>query len=340
MSRADKMADFVAGAGLDPANIRPLAADASFRQYFRVDGQPARVLMDAPPSKEEIVPFLAVAQHLNSLGFSAPRSLTHSIDHGFLLSEDLGDGTFTRLLDAGALEADLYRAAVDVLLALHRQVPPAVISITDGPDYVVPPYDDDALLAEVCLLTEWYLTAWDIRPPENALADYRSQWLALFDACRVGDDVLVLRDYHVDNLMMMDGRTGLAQVGLLDFQDALIGPAAYDLVSLLQDCRHHVPLDIEASMIDHYLDARPALDQQAFRTAYTIMGAQRNTKIIGIFTRLWDRDGKPAYVHMIPYLWDLMDRTLGDPVLSGVRVWMDQWVPMDLRRRPLPGIDA
>ncbi len=339
MSRADKMARFVAGAGLDPANIRPLAADASFRQYFRVTGQPSHVLMDAPPDKEDIIPFMAIAQHLNNLGLSAPRSIAHNFEDGFLLSEDMGDDTFTRLLDKGAAEADLYSAAIDVLVRLHAEPPPPTITINNGPDFSVPPYDDATLLGEVCLLTEWYLPTCGINISDDRIAEFKAHWLSIFDACRVGPKVLVLRDYHVDNLMMLAGRTGNAQVGLLDFQDALIGPAAYDLVSLLHDCRHHVPPKIEAAMLDRYLAARPELDSTAFQRAYTIIGAQRQTKIIGIFTRLWKRDNKPAYVRMIPYLWDLLDRVLAEPALAGIKTWMDANIPRDMRRKPLPGSD-
>ena len=337
MKRTDKMERFVADAGLDPANIQPLAADASFRQYFRVTGQPPHVLMDAPPRKEDIVPFMAIAQHLNAVGLSAPRSVAHNIEDGFLLLEDLGDGTFTRLLNSGTSELALYGAAVDVLVRLHAEVAPQTLTIDNGPNFSVPLYDNAALLTEVCLLTDWYLPACGIDISDDQVELFKSHWLSLFDACRVGPGVLVLRDYHVDNLMMLEGREGIAQVGLLDFQDAVVGPAAYDLVSLLQDCRHHVPADIETAMLDRYLDARPELEQAAFRKAYTIMGAQRQTKIIGIFTRLWKRDGKPDYVRMIPYLWDLLDRGLAAPELADIKQWMDANIPVDMRRQPLPG---
>jgi aminoglycoside/choline kinase family phosphotransferase len=333
------MVRFVAEAGLDPANIQPLAADASFRQYFRVTGQPPHVLMDAPPDKEDIVPFIAVGQHLNALGLSAPRTIVHNIEDGFLLSEDLGDDTFTRLLDKGTSEVDLYSAAIDVLVQLHAETAPQTITIDNGPNFSVPPYNDTTLLTEACLLTEWYLPACGIDISDESVEQFKSHWLSLFDACRVGPEVLVLRDYHVDNLMMLEGRTGNAQVGLLDFQDAVIGPAAYDLVSLLQDCRHCVPPDIETAMLDRYLDARSDLEPTAFRRAYMIMGAQRQTKIIGIFTRLWKRDGKPDYVRMIPYLWDLLDRVLTAPDLADIKQWMDANIPVDIRCQPLPGSD-
>ena len=337
MTRADAMAAFVAGAGLDPTNIRPLAADASFRQYFRVTGDPAHVLMDAPPDKEDIIPFMAIARHLNGLGLSAPQTIAHDYDQGFLLLEDLGDDTFTHLLKRGTSEEDLYRAAIDVLLALHQQTPPATIALPDGPVFTVPPYDDAALLTEVQLLTDWYVPALGITLPADAQHAFDQLWQAAFPLCRIGAEVLVLRDYHVDNLMMLAGCTNNEAVGLLDFQDALVGPAAYDLVSLLQDCRYHVPDDLEQAMLANYLAARPDLDADAFRTAYTIMGAQRQTKIIGIFTRLWQRDGKPSYLRMIPYLWDLLERDLQHPALADIKAWLDTHIPAESRRAPLPG---
>ena len=337
MSRADDMAAFVAQAGLNPADIRPLAADASFRQYFRIDGDVPYVLMDAPPGKEEIIPFMAIGSHLGKTGFSAPRVIDNDLAQGFLLLEDLGNDTFTKLLNDGANVNQLYEAAVDVLIDLHSNKPPSEITLDGDLVYCVPPYDDDALMTEVCLLAEWYLPACDINPTTDALADYRHRWNAVFDKCRVGAEVLVLRDYHVDNLMMLKGRNGNAQVGLLDFQDGLIGPAAYDLVSLLQDCRYHVPQAVEQAMLKRYLAARTDLNPERFRTAYTIMGAQRHTKIIGIFTRLWKRDGKRAYLRMIPYLWDLLEPSLSHPAMADIKEWIDLNVPHDLRRQPIPG---
>jgi len=333
MSRADDMAAFVANAGLDPANISLLAADASFRQYFRVAGDTPHVLMDAPPDKENIIPFMAIAQHLNALGLRAPKLVAHDLPQGFLLLEDLGDNTFTQLLNNGASEHDLYEAAIDVMVHLHRHTPPQKIKLDAGPEYTVPDYNNDALMTEACTLTEWYLPACEITLSPEALQEYRDLWLEVFEQCRVGADVLILRDYHVDNIMMLEN----SQVGLLDFQDAIIGPPAYDLVSLLQDCRYHVPHVIEQAMLQRYLAARPDLDAESFATAYTLMGAQRHTKIIGVFTRLWQRDGKPGYLRMIPYLWDLLENTLSHPALADMKRWMDTNIPPDTRRRPLPG---
>lgn len=333
MSRMDDMAQFVTQQGLDPADVRPLAADASFRQYFRIDSTPPRVLMDAPPDKENVVPFIAVGQHLRSLGMAAPVLLAHDLKNGFLLLEDLGDNTFTTLLNQGEAAKTLYQAAVDELLKLHQHAPPCQITTEAGPTFDLPPYDDTALMTEARLFTDWYMPAAGLAPTQDALKDYEAIWNNLFPLCRVGQDVLVHRDYHVDNLMM----THDGSVGLLDYQDALSGPPAYDLVSLLQDCRYHVPAEVEQAMLDTYISARPELDAEAFRIAFVVMGAQRHIKIIGIFTRLWQRDGKPGYLQMIPYLWDLLDRSLQHPALDTLAAWLTEHVPEDKRRQPLPG---
>jgi len=336
MSRMDKMAQFVAGHGLDPDAIRPLAADASFRQYFRIDSTPPRVLMDAPPDKEDVVPFIAVGQHLRSLGMAAPALLAHDLENGFLLLEDLGDNTFTTLLSQGEAALTLYQAAVDELLRLHQHAPPRQIATEAGPTFDLPPYDDNALMTEARLFTDWYMPAAGITPTQGVLEDYEAIWNDLFPLCRIGDDVLVHRDYHVDNLMM----THNGCVGLLDYQDALAGPPAYDLVSLLQDCRYHVPAEVEEAMLNAYIAARPDLDEEAFRTAYRVMGTQRHIKIVGIFVRLWQRDGKPGYLQMIPYLWDLLDRSLQHPALNALAAWLARYIPEDMRRQPLPGAPA
>ena len=153
----------------------------------------------------------------------------------------------------------------------------------------------------------------------------------------LGAETLVLLDYHADNLMALPGRHGAGAIGLLDFQDGRIGPAAYDLVSLLQDCRRNVPRNLEEAMLERYLSARPEMDREAFMTAYWVLGAQRNTKIIGIFTRLWKRDGKPRYPTMIPNIWDLLDRGLEHPELDDLKLWFDLYCPRDQRRLALPG---
>ena len=304
-----------------------LAGDASFRRYLRlsVAGRSA-VLMDAPPAHEDVVPFLAIARYLRRHGLSAPKVLAADESNGLVLLEDLGDAAFSRVVDAGGDAGRLYGAAIDLLLALHRLVPPAF----------APPYDDARLMTEALLFTDWYLPALDSAPRDRDRGEFESLWCPLFDLARAGAQVLCLCDYHADNLMWLAARRGAARVGLLDFQDAVVGPAAYDLVSLLEDARRDVPAPLAAAMIRRYLEGSaiggPA--EAAFRTAYAILGAQRNTKIIGIFTRLYARDRKPRYLSLIPRVWRHLERDLSHPALAELKSWFDARVPSEMRARP------
>ena len=329
MTREDQINTFLQDCGLGDAPWKPLADDASFRRYFRVEGEKPLVLMDAPPDKEDIKPFMAIGAYLNSLGLSAPRILQADLTNGFLLLEDLGDNTFTRLLAQPdeTLEETLYQGAVDVLAALHAHTPPDILPVTESLSFELPAYDVEAFWTEAGLFTDWYLplrTGHDV--PPVAREAFEALWRDVLRRAILDDPVLVLRDYHADNLMALPDRGGVAQIGLLDFQDAVAGPPAYDLVSLLQDCRRVVPLEMEMAMLERYITARPDLDDTTFRTAYNVLGAQRQTKIIGTFTRLWQRD--------------LLERDLAHPALSDLKVWFDEYCPVDLRRVPLPGEQA
>ncbi len=327
--RAELIAGFLAASGWGHASRRTLAGDASFRRYDRLEAPPFRaVLMDAPPPQEDVRPFLAVARLLRGLGLSAPGILAEDVAAGLLLLEDFGDATYTRLLAQGAAEEPLYALAVDLLIALHRVFDPASAS-------AVPPYDDQRLLAEAALLVDWYLPTMTGRPTDPGLREeYLALWRGLLPLARAVPDSLVLRDYHVDNLVLLAERNGIAACGLLDFQDAVIGPVSYDLVSLLEDARRDVPGDLAAAMRGRYLAAFPALDRAAFAASYAVLGAQRNCKIVGIFTRLWRRDGKPGYLAHIPRVWRLIDGDLVHPALAPLAAWLDRHIPSPLRRSP------
>jgi aminoglycoside/choline kinase family phosphotransferase len=299
-------AAFVAAAGWDDARIEPLAGDASFRRYFRVvaPGRSA-VLMDAPPAYEDSRPFLAVAEHLIDLGFAPPRILARDLAQGLVLLEDFGDARMAEVIAADpARETPIYEAAIDLLRDLHRH--PA------GP---FAPYDLATYQREAALFPEWYMPAVGL----DAAAGYAEAWNAALDGICMDHSITVLRDYHAENIMLLpDG--GL---GLLDFQDALAGHPAYDLVSLLQDARRDVPEALEAAMLDHY--------GPVDRAAYALLGAQRNAKILGIFTRLWKRDRKPRYLNYQPRVWAYMERDLAHPALAPVARWFDDHVPREKR---------
>tara|TARA_Y100001934_G_scaffold280978_1_gene389202 strand:+ start:1378 stop:2382 length:1005 start_codon:yes stop_codon:yes gene_type:complete len=319
---------FLQHAGWDGAKRAPLAEDASFRRYFRLfhpNGETA-MLMDAPPPQEDVRPFIKIAECLLELSFSAPRILHADIEQGFLLLEDFGDATYTQLLANDGNESELYLLATDTLIDLHRG-----FSGGDG----IPPYDDDRLLNEAALLVDWFLPA--IRGGETAPATrnaYLDLWKSVLPLARNVPETLVLRDYHVDNLMHLPGRLGTAACGLLDFQDAVIGPVTYDLVSLLEDARRDVTPDIASRCFDRYMDAFPNLDADTVRASYAILGAQRSAKIIGIFTRLDRRDGKPGYLEHIPRVFRWLERDLQHSALESIRTWLDHEVPPAMRATP------
>lgn len=329
--RTDAIGRFLAANGWGGAKRATLAADASFRRYDRIAaGVRVAVLMDAPPPKENVTPFVKVANHLAAMGFGAPNILAEDREQGFLLLEDLGDDTFTKVLAAGGDERALYALAVDVLIDLHRQKDAA--AIPGG----LPEYDHPRLLDEAILLFDWFLPA--ARGRSGTVAEKRDFVAAWMGAALPGlsalPPTLVLRDFHVDNLMVRKDRPGVARCGLLDFQDALIGPRAYDLMSLLEDARRDIEPALVADMIERYLAAFPDLDRQAFMDDFTILAAQRHAKVIGIFTRLCVRDGKDGYLRHIPRVWRLLERTLVHPALAPFAAWLDAICPKVLRKAP------
>ena len=320
---------FLADHGWEGAAILPLAGDASFRRYFRVvhEGRTA-VLMDAPPPHEDLGPFLAIAEHLGALGLSAPQSYAVDREGGLLLLEDFGDRLVGPLLRDGAEdEAPIYRDAITLLARLAEQPVPEGLA----------PYDMAVMRREVGLFPEWYAPALGL---DVDLEGWTKAWDAVLSRVASPErPVLVLRDYHAENIMLLE-RSGLKRLGLLDFQDALAGHPAYDLVSLLQDARRDVAPALEAEMLARYAagDRRGGLER--FRADYEMLGAQRNAKILGIFTRLWKRDGKPSYLPMQPRVWGYLERDLAHPALAPVAAWFDANVPAELRAAPWTEIAA
>ena len=320
---------FLARHGWAGAARRPLAGDASFRRYERLSnsGGSSVVLMDAPPPHEDVRPYLALARHLVSIGLSAPRVYAADETAGLLLIEDLGDANMAALVDCAEDARALYGLALDTLIALHRHPRASAVA--------VPAYDDARMLSEAMVLLDWYLPALTGTPvAESVRDDYRATWQAVLPRARGVPSSLVLRDFFPDNLMLLRERGGIAACGLLDFQDAVIGPVTYDLVSLLEDARRDVPAELQATLIERYLAAFPALERQAFAASYAIMGAQRNLRILGVFTRLCMRDGKPWYLDHIPRIWRLIEHDTAHPALEPVRAWLARRLPREMRRAP------
>ncbi len=319
--RSSLITTFLNDAGWANAERALLAGDASNRSYDRLqDATLGRaVLMNAPPEKgEDTKPFVQITEWLLAAGLSAPKILASDAKHGFLLLEDFGDDLVARLCANDAtLERPLYKAAVDVLIGL-KDVKPAKDVL---------PYDGATYLREAQLLTDWYLPA---ATGQNTSVEIVNQFNHLItEACgKILNEVYVtvLRDYHSENLIWLPDRTGAQRIGLLDYQDALVGHPAYDLVSLLEDARRDTSPALQREMLDRYI-AGSGVDSAAFETAYNILGAQRNIKIIGIFTRLCLRDKKKDYLKYMPRVWAHLQRDLTDPALADLREWIAQNVP-------------
>ena len=315
--------EFLAASGWEGAEILPLAGDASFRRYFRVvNGARSAVLMDAPPPHEDPRPFVAVAEWLIGRGLSAPEILARDLEKGLLLLDDFGNARLRETLDSDPeRELDLYELATDVLVHLHEHPPMGGLR----------PHGVAQWLEELKLFTDWYCPAVGVRVNSQA---YQQAWREVLEP--VASDglgpVTVLRDYHAENIMLVEGRVGVAHFGLLDFQDALAGHPAYDLASVLEDARRDVSPAIERAMIDRYVSATGLGEK--FDRAYWALAAQRNTRILGVFTRLWKRDNKPHYRRFQPRMWGLLERDLAQPSLSPVREWFDSNIAPEHRREP------
>jgi tRNA threonylcarbamoyl adenosine modification protein YjeE len=343
------------GAGPTSGHIAYLQGDASTRAYARVVGGTAPlVLMDAPrmadgpPIRnglsysriahlaEDVRPFVAVGTELAAKGLSVPAIVAVDLDRGLLLLEDLGHTSFARALADGVPQADLLRGAVDVLLALRRDPPPRALPLADGSTWHLPRFDRAALEIEIGLLLDWYWPAVKgAEAPAVIRAEFEALWSPVLDRMLAEPAGFFLRDFHSPNLFWLPERTGVRRVGVIDFQDALAEPWAYDLVSLLQDARVDVPAALEASQMARYKDLcqaqDDAFDGAALDAAYAAFGAQRNTRLVGLWVRLLRRDGKPGYLQHMPRTWDYLARNLAHPGLAPLRAWYDRHLPLAVR---------
>jgi aminoglycoside/choline kinase family phosphotransferase len=328
MSREDLARSFIAAAGWSDAKVSPLAGDASNRRYDRLtrySGETA-VLMDSPPEKgEDVRPFIRIAEYLTSLGLSAPHILGQNIDRGFLLIEDLGDRLFAReMAENPPCETTLYEVATAVLAELHRAAPPDL-----------PAYDSKVTVPLAALAYDWYQLGATGAVDEAAKSAFCS---ALHPVLSPYDDrlsVLVQRDYHAENLLWLPDRAGVARVGLLDFQDAMLGHPCYDVVSILQDARRDVSPQVATDVKAMFI-ARTGADPEAFEHAYAVFGLQRNLRILGVFARLCMRDGKAHYIDLIPRVWGHVQRNLRHPALQTVAPLLADSLPVpdtDIRNR-------
>ncbi len=349
VARLKALRQFLDDAGYADARRRRMPGDASTRSYARLvrdDG--VVILMNSPlrpdgPTvyngksysaavhlAEDVKPFVAIDNGLRACGFSAPSIHHADLDAGFLITEDFGSAGFIDG-DPPRPIAERYEAATDMLAALHREALPEILPVAPQITYAIPTFDTDALLVEVGLMLEWYMPDRGAEPTDNMRAEFVMMWRDLLSKPASAARTWALRDFHSPNLIWLDERPGTARVGIIDFQDAVLGPAAYDLVSLLQDARVDVPEQLELALLTRYIKARRASDDSfdpaGFAELYAIMSAQRNTRLLGTFARLNRRDGKPQYLRHQPRIWTYLNRSLAHPVLARAREWYSANVP-------------
>jgi aminoglycoside/choline kinase family phosphotransferase len=353
--------DFLAKADLTDARRETMAGDASTRLYERLrlkDGR-SLILMDQPPAAESepappdataeeraakgynalarlaagrVDAFVAVASYLKGRGFSAPRIVAFDAPNGLAVLEDLGDDLYANLIAKGADPLPLYEAAVDLQVALHAEPPPAVLE-TPGARWALSAYDDLALKTYTELFLEWWPKYANLPPfPDRSRADWELLVAPLRQIAEQNAVVFAHRDFHAENLLWLPDRQGLARVGLLDFQDAVKAHPAWDLLHLLQDARRDVPPELEAAMLDRYLDARPALRRETFLADYHALAALNAARILGpIFARQVVFFGRPKYIAFMPRTWRYLERNLAHPDLAGLKSWFDRWIPVETR---------
>ena len=360
------MLAFLDRAGWGNAERTPLPGDASTRRYIRLkDGERLALLMDQPQGAEtptapvtataeerralgynavarlagaDCARFVAAARYLASQGLTAPTIYADDASQGFVIMEDLGNALYADVLAGGGDERALYEAAAEVLARLHARAAPALLP----PDKTLFAYDETALLAEVDLMTDWFFpVALGRKASDAEVEEHRGLWRRVLASLPASPPVFVHRDYHAQNLLWLPERQGAARVGLIDFQDAVAGAKAYDLISLTEDARRDVPAEIAEATTAHYLEAMARqgtpVDREAFAHEMAVFAAQRNAKIVGIFARLSRRDGKPRYLGYLPRVWRYLEGDLAHPALKPLKSWYDRQIPADARGVPHGG---
>jgi aminoglycoside/choline kinase family phosphotransferase len=328
--REELIIAFLTENGWGTSTRTKLFSDASFRHYERLsNGEKSVMLMDAPPEKEDIKPFVNIDHYLRRNNFNAPQIYAMDEKNGFLLLEDFGNDSYTNLLSGKSSlsgkyeEEELYCAAIDVIAGLHRI--PLAEKIAD--------YDYSLLMRECRLLVDWYLPNIGLDMDVKAAGEeYIEIWKDILTGIKPAEPVTVMRDFHADNLMWIPNRSGIERVGLLDFQDAVAGSPVYDLVSLLEDARRDVANDTVDACLKRYIKNRKVLDKDEFMANYAMFAAQRNCKIVGIFARLAIRDNKPRYLSYMPRVWGHLMNDIKHPALAPLKKWISKIIPAAKRK--------
>ena len=362
-NRSEAMHAFLKQAGWNGATVTPLAGDASTRRYFRVatSGRKA-MLMDQPPHAEtpvapidatpeqrhklgyiavarlagaDVGRFVAVANYLHAQGLTAPKIYAADIPNGFALLEDLGDDLYADVLEKGGNERELYLSAADVLAKLHENPAPKMLD----PRTPLLDYDETAQIGEIDLMTEWFMPmALGRAATDDEVREHRALWKAALDKTRAHPPVLVHRDYHAQNLLWLPHKSDHTRVGILDFQDAVAGSRAQDLMHLVQDARRDVSPEVTDATIARYLETSRArgyaLDKEQFGAEMATISGQRLARIAGVFARLYKRDNKPRYLDYLPRVWGHLNKDLEHPALAPLKTWYDRHIPKSVRSKP------
>jgi tRNA threonylcarbamoyl adenosine modification protein YjeE len=347
LERTAAIRAFLDNAGWQDARRTPLAGDASYRAYESIAAIGRAILMNAPARIEgpriysgrsydavahramDVRAFVAIDITLREAGIRAPEIFATDLEQGLLLLENLGSEVIVD--PSGAPIIERYEASIDLLAFMHGREWPHEAPLPDGTTFELPPYDRDALLIEVSLFPDWF-GGHGREPafPKERRDEFLAEWAKLLHSIDSKDTTWTLRDFHSPNILWQENASGLARVGVIDFQDALIGHPAYDVASLAQDARVPLTEDQEAGLRARYIAARrsenPRFDEPAFLRAYSILGLQRATKVLGIFTRLALAERKPGYQRHRARLKALIRRNLTDPVLSPLRLWYEPYL--------------
>ncbi len=350
VERLNALRAFLENAGFGEARRKRMPGDASIRSYARLvrdDG--VFILMNSPKRPdgpaiyngksysaavhlaEDVKPFVAIDNGLRSQDLSAPVIHHADLEAGFLVTEDFGTDVVIEG-DPPAPMTERYEVATDMLAALHRQPLPDTLPLAPHVTYTIPPFDTEAMLVEIGLMVEWYMPDRGTELSAELREQFVAMWRELLDK-KLGEvaKTWVMRDFHSPNIIWLGGREGIKRIGIIDFQDTVLGPGAYDLVSLLQDARIDVPEQLELVLFSRYIKARRAADENfdaaGFAELYAVMSAQRNTRLLGTFARLNRRDGKPQYLRHQPRIWTYLNRSLGHPALAALRDWYAAHVP-------------
>ena len=352
---------FLSANGFGDARREPMSGDASTRAYERLHlpDDSTRILMDQAPRLEtapcppgatpqerealgynaayrlaagRVDAFAAVAGYLRAQKLSAPEVIALDVPAGLAVLEDLGGDLIAKKVADGAAPEPLYETAIDLLAAIHRATPPPVLK-AQGCEWPLLHYDALALKIGLDTFVEWWPVYKDLPPfSSEVLAEWDALWAPVRSMGEAGASVFTHRDYHAENLIWLEGREGLARVGLIDFQDALRGHRAWDMLHLLQDARRDVEPALEAAMLDRYLAASPDVEPQRFRAEYAALAALNNARLVGLWGRLVTRDGKPDYARFLPRTWGMLERDLEHPDLAPIKAWFDRNAPIETRR--------